>query len=269
MEWFSGQLFRALAPRLPRVEMPRPPRALEPYELLTIPRKGRGGSLGGTWFPAANAGSGEVRGAVLMMPPWMEWGRSYFHRRGRIVALREAGYHVLTADFSGFGASSPPQGFFDRDVADALAELRRRGAGLPLHFWGVSSGGHWAHPVLSREEGVLGAFFEDVSPHLIEWSRNTQPLGLPFYKIFQHVTRSSYRFMDMRRHAPHLRVQAKAYVSGEDDRGVRPDDTRALARLAGGECLIVEGADHLGSIRTANQQIIDLALDTFRRGGGA
>lgn len=261
LERFSLALFRALSPRLPRIEQPPPPDALAPFETLSIARGERGGELSATWYPAGR----EARGAVLLLPPWLEWGRSYFHRRGRIEALRAAGYDALTCDLSGFGTSSAPRGFYDRDVEAALDELERRAPGKPLHLWGVSSGGHWAHPVLSRRDGIAGAFFEDVSPHLIEWSHHVQPLGRPFYWIFEYLTGPSYRFIDMRRHAPHLRVEAAAYVGGELDTGVLADDTRTLARLAGADCMIVDGARHLGAIRLATERVIELALATFER----
>lgn len=265
MEAVSNVLFRVLAPRLPEIHQPDPPVSLTPYEHLEIPRRERGGSLSATWFPVPEP----ARGAVLLMPPWLEWGRSYFHRRGRIEALREAGYSVLTVDFSGFGESSPPAGYFERDVDDALAVLEEKAAGLPRHFWGVSSGGYWAHPVLARREAVRGAMFEDVSAHLIEWSWRTAPVGRPMYLVFRYATRPAYRFLDIRRHAPFLRVAAATYVSGALDHGVRPEDTRELARRAGGEAVIIPEAKHLGSIRIATRRVIDLALDTFARAEAA
>ncbi|MCB1058151.1 MAG: hypothetical protein KDD11_21845 [Acidobacteria bacterium] len=265
MERVSNVLFRVLAPRLPEVEQPAPPASLEPYEQLTIPRRGRGGVLSATWFPAP----GTARGAVLMMPPWLEWGRAYFHRRGRIEVLREAGYAVLTADFSGFGGSSSPHGYFERDVDDALSVLEERCPDRPRHLWGVSSGGYWSHPVLARRDVVRGAMFEDVAPHLIEWSWRTAPIGRPMYLVFRFVTSSAYRFLDIRRHAPFLKVAAATYVSGALDHGVLPADTEELARRTGGQAMVVPEAKHLGPIRVANRRILDLALETFERAEAA
>jgi pimeloyl-ACP methyl ester carboxylesterase len=255
-------LFLALSPRLPQVEQPAPPERLEPFEVVAVPRPGGRGPLGGTWFPA----QGPAHGAVLLLHPWLVWGRAYFHLRGRIEALRAAGYHALAIDFPGFGASGPRRGcFFDGDVEAGLEFLRRRADGLPLHVWGVSAGGYWAHPALSRTDAVSGAFFEDVSPHLLEWSWRMAPWGRPFYLFFRNVFAPAYRFLDIRRHAAGMSLGAVAYVSGERDRGVRPEDTRELSRRAGGRCLVVPGAEHLGSIKLAGPEVIGLALDTFRR----
>jgi hypothetical protein len=256
----AGFFLRTFSPSLPRIEQPPPPPELGPCERFEIPRPERGGRLGATWYPAPAA-----RGAVLLAPPWVEWGQAYFHRRGRIEALRAAGYHVMTFDLSGFGASGPRAGLFDRDVADALAALRERAGGLPLHLWGVSSGGYWSQMLLSRTDGVLGAVFEDVSPHLVEWAANTAPWGWPAFAAFPRVVPDADAFLNLRRHAPFLQVRAAAYVGGEMDRGAPAVHTRELARLAGAECLIVPGAPHLGAIKQAGEEVVALALRTFER----
>ena len=163
------------------MEQPEPPDGLLPCEPVTIARPEGLGPLTALWYPAP----GETHGAVLLLHPWLAWGKSYFYRRGRIQALRAAGYAVLTIDFPGFGGSGRRGGFPDRDVEAALDDLRRRAPGVPLHVWGVSSGGYWAHLVLSRMDGVSGAMFEDVSSHLIRWSWRRLPLKRPLYVFFR------------------------------------------------------------------------------------
>jgi alpha/beta superfamily hydrolase len=256
-------LFLALSPRLPRVEPPKTPERLAPFEDVTVPRlRGRGG-LTATWFPAP----GRARGAVLLLHPWLVWGKAYFHLRGRIEALRAAGYHALTLDFAGFGGSGSPSGFFDWNVEAGLQYLRERASDLPLHVWGVSAGGYWAHPVLSRTRFVSGALFEDVAPHLLEWSWRSAPAGRPFYLFFRTAFRSAYRFLDIRRHAGSTSLKAVTYVSGELDQGVRPQDTLSLASTANARHRVIPGADHLGSIKAAGDEVIGLALETFRQAG--
>ena len=263
-ERVSFWLFRHLAPRLPRIEQPEPPAGLAPFETVEIERPGRAGRLRGTWFE--RNGGAPACGAVLLLPPWIEWGRAYFHRRGRLEALRDAGYHVLTVDFPGLGGSGPPDGFFDRDVEDALRYLAARAPDLPRHLWGVSSGGYWAHMALSRADagwGVRGAVFEDVSPHLLEWAGRAMPIAKPFHLLFRTLFPRSFRYFDLRRHAGHLQVTEVAYLSGERDPGIRPGETRELARLAGAEARIVPGAGHLEAIKLATDEVVSLALETF------
>jgi pimeloyl-ACP methyl ester carboxylesterase len=261
LERLAMGCFLALSPRLAKVPQPEPPDRLAPFEHLAVPRRHGPGTLAATWYPAA----GRPRGAVLLLHPWLIWGRAYFNLRGRIQALRAAGYHALTVDLGGFGASGAPTVFFDRDVEAALDFLHRRAACLPLHVWGVSSGGYWAHPVLSRTGVVAGGFFEDVSPHLFEWSWRMAPLGRPGYVLYRALLAPAHRFLDIRRHAGSMSLGAVTYVSGERDKGVRPQDTRALAELAGGRSHIVAGAEHLGAIKIAGDEVIGLALDTFQR----
>jgi len=261
MERLAMGAFLALSPRLPRTPQPEPPERLAPWESVVVPRQGGRGHLSATWYPAP----GRPRGGVLLLHPWMVWGKGYLHLRGRVEALRAAGYHVLAPDFPGFGESGSPFGFFDRDVEAGIEFLLQRVGELPLHVWGISAGGYWAHPFLSRTDVVSGAMFEDVSPHLFEWSWREVPLYRPGYSLFRLCLRSAYRFLNLRRHAGSMPLGAVTYVSGERDRGVRPEDTRTLASLAGGECHIVAGAGHLASIKVATEEVIALALDTFRR----
>lgn len=260
-ERLAMRYFLALSPHLPPVAQPEPPERLAPFESVTVPRRHGHGTLSATWFPA----SGSPRGGVLLLHPWLVWGKAYFHLRGRVEALRTAGYYVLALDFPGFGASGPPDGFFDRDVEAGVEALLERVGDLPLHLWGISSGGYWAHPFLSRTDVVTGAMFEDVSPHLFEWSWRETPLYRPGYFLFRLCLPSAYRFLDIRHHAAAMSLRAVAYVSGERDRGVLPEDTRELARLAGGRCHIVPGAGHLAAIKLAAEDLTALALDTFQR----
>lgn len=267
-ERLSRFLFYSFGPSLRRAAPIEPPPELAPFERFSIPRggvgegRGRRGELAATWYPS----SAEPRGAVLLSHPWVEWGQSYFYRRGRIEALRAAGFHVLTFDLSGFGGSAPPDGFWDRDLEDALGALVERAGGLPLGFWGVSSGGYWGHMLMSRHRPFRAAVFEDVSPHLIEWSWRQAPFGRPFYLVFRSGLARAYAYLDLRRHAPHLGVRAVAYVGGADDPGIPAPDHRRLAEIARGELLLVPGAGHLASIKMATPDVLGLALATLEKG---
>lgn len=227
-------------------------------------RSGRPGALSTTLFPAAGA----AVGSVLFLHPWLEWGAAYFHRRGRLPAVRAAGFDAWLLDFSGFGRSAATARFYDRDVVDALDAMAERRPGLPLLVWGVSAGGYWAHVALSQRGGVRAAFFEDVSAHLFEWSWRERPLWRPAFVLFRTLFPDFYQWLDIRRHAPHLGVRAAAYVSGELDPGVPPEDTRALARAAGSPQLVLPGIGHLEGIKREPERVIGLALETFQRGLG-
>ena len=260
-EAVAGRLFRALEPRL-RGRQPRIPRRLTPYTRYAIARP-RGGELSATWFPAV--GGAAPRGAVLLAPPWHEWGQTFLHYYGRIEALRAAGYHALTFDPAGLGDSGTPVGLADRDLEVAIAELRQRAPGLPLHFWGVSFGGYWAHPALCRTTGILGAVFEDVATNLIDWSRRIEPNAWPCYFFFRYALPRAYRYLDLRRHAAHLKVAAASYIGGAQDPGVSAEETRRLARLAAGESLVIPGAGHLEALRKSRDRVTAFALETFER----
>lgn len=262
--------FEALSPPIGRRREQPPPPDLAPYEVLRVPRLGRPGHLGSTFFPALTRAP---RGAVLLCPPRLQWGRAYLHRRGRLETLREAGYHALTFDLAGFGASDPAEGMLDRDVGDALEALRERVPGLPLHLWGISSGGTWALIALSRNRGVQGAFFEDTPAHLFEWSHRIAPRWAPAYRCYRSVLRRAYRFLDLRRHAPGLQVRTAAFLSGGTDPGVPSSDTRELASLAAAAGIpaaarVLPGLAHLEAVKRAPREVFALALEAFARAEG-
>lgn len=258
-EQLGSRLLAALAPRVPRGIALAPPEHFAPFEHFKISRSGHSGHLAATWFPAA----GEARGAVLLTHPFIKVGQAYFHRQGRLEALRAAGFHALTFDLGGLGASTPFMGFLDAEVADALAALEERAAGLPLYFWGVCTGGYWSHFVLGRRAAVRGAMFEDVTSHLIEWSWRMTPWGRPAFLVFRYGLPRAYRYLDIRAHLPHFKTRHLAYVGGGRDRGVPEAETRELARRSGGTCLIVPQSGHLSSIKRANGEVKALALKTF------
>lgn len=284
-EWLEragSHLLLALAPRLGASRETPPPPAFSPFAPVEIPRSADPGSLRGWFFPAnATTDVGGARGAVLLCHPWVPFGQGYFYRRGRIPALRRAGYHVMTFDFGGFGQESGPEsgpenerapaprGYFDRDVDDALAELGRRVGDAPIHLWGVSAGGYWAHMALSRRETPIhGAVFEHVTDHMIEWSKRMAPLGLPCYLFYQHVLRPAYRYLDASVHAAHLQARAVAYVGGDLDHGAPAESLHLMAHRARAARFVVKDADHLDAIRRDGRGVIDLALKTFRKAEG-
>jgi hypothetical protein len=270
-EFLASRLFRRIGPRLAREPLPSPPEELQPFEERRIARLRGPGTLSALFLPA----EGWVRGGVLFLPPWLPWGKTYFYRRGRLEAARAAGYASLVLDLPGFGASAPPVGFYDVDVLAALDALRAEVGDRPLHIWGVSSGGYWAHPVVSgstcRALGrppveVAGAMYEDVSHHLIDWASRMSPRARFLHRLFRVSFRGAQRFFEMRDHAAARGARASAYVSGERDPGVLPADTEALAHAAGGEKLVVPGANHLGAIKLQNLRVIELGLRTFAAG---
>ncbi|MEM9557642.1 MAG: alpha/beta fold hydrolase [Acidobacteriota bacterium] len=274
----SGALLLALAPRI-RGEALTPQERFAPFERVEIPRRAASGTLSGWWLPSTidaarvadgtddSDGASGTRAVAVLGHPWVPWGQGHFYRRGRIPALRRAGFDVLTFDLGGFGDSGPrPRGYFDRDLHDVLDWVAARRPHLPRLYWGISSGGYWAHQALATRSDVAAAVFEDVSAHLIEWSERELAWSAPFCVLFRTLFRRGFRYLDARRHAPHLRVPVVGYVGGAEDRGARPEDTRALATSAGGAVLIVDGAGHLDAIRRAGPEVIAFALDTFERG---
>jgi fermentation-respiration switch protein FrsA (DUF1100 family) len=89
------------------------------------------------------------------------------------------------------------------------------------------------------------------------------PWGRPCYLIFQATLPRAYRFLDIARHGAAATLRAATYVSGENDPGVHPEDTKRLAQAAQGEAWIVPGAGHLGSIKVGNRELLEHAVGVF------
>jgi hypothetical protein len=118
---------------------------------------------------------------------------------------------------------------------------------------------------LTQGARVQGVCFEDVTVHLLEWSRRLMPMGRPFYHLYRRCLPEIDHYLDLRSHAPYLQAQSVTYIGGEEDRGALAADTRHLAELAGGECHLFPAMGHLESIKGANAVVLALALDTFAR----
>ncbi|MEM1181217.1 MAG: alpha/beta fold hydrolase [Acidobacteriota bacterium] len=261
----AGQgLLKALSPKLPTVPTAPPPAALEPATDFEIDRTEAPGRLAATWFPA----DGETaRGVVLLLHPWHGRGQAYFHRHRRIPVLRDAGYHVMSFDFGGIGASGPTRRHFaDRDVLDAVRVAKGRAGERPLHLWGVCLGGFYGCLAMLEATEVDSAFFEDVTPHPLTWSRRRAPWGRPAYRFFQTALPSAYRFLDLFEQAPRLSGRPTAWVSGAWNDTVLTQETREIARRAGGRALIVDDAKHLECMRRGRGSMVELALGTFAMG---
>lgn len=260
-ERLVARLLNTLAPAHAGPEGGSPPPALLPYEKLSIERRRGGEKLSGTWYPAYVG----PRGAVLLLHPWTREGQAYFHRHGRLDALRAAGYHALTLDFPGFGTTPSAVEFDDRTVDDGLRLLERRSDGLELFVWGVSWGGLWAHLALTKTDQVAGAVFEDVPCHAFDWLRRSGRLPRALDFILRRLFAGPQSYLDVREHALCLDLGAVSYLSGSRDSMVRPEETRRLAVRAQGSSNVVQGAGHLEAITHANRAVLRTALETFER----
>lgn len=100
------------------------------------------------------------------------------HRVG--LALAEAGVAAYALDMRGHGASGtrgdvPKVGQLDEDVADVLAELKRRHPGAALTMIGFSSGGGFALRTAGGANGELFERFVMVAPMLHQRAPTARP----------------------------------------------------------------------------------------------
>lgn len=260
-ERLGHRLLGALAPRVPAHRAKDPPPALSPWRRLVLEESGL--ELDSIFYSSSRT---HPRGLVVMAHPWVAGGQAYFYRRRRLPALSDAGFHVLTFNFPGFGRSQrrSPR-FHDFDVASALRHGDSLAEGLPLFFWGVSGGGYWGLPAVTRFPLVRAAIFEEVPAHLISWADRTAPERRHFYRFYRHALRPAYRFLDLKRHAARLRCPA-CFISSADDPGIPAVDTLALAGAAGARHRIVPEAKHLDAFKRDPEGVLGAAFEVLEEG---
>jgi pimeloyl-ACP methyl ester carboxylesterase len=112
----------------------------------------------------AEAGTGPL---VLLLHGFPEFWWSWRHQ---LVAVADAGYHVVAPDLRGYGASDkPPRGYdgptLASDVAGLVRALGERDAVVVGHDWGGHLGWSVAalHPAVVRRLVVLSI------PHPLRW----------------------------------------------------------------------------------------------------
>jgi pimeloyl-ACP methyl ester carboxylesterase len=112
----------------------------------------------------AEAGTGPL---VLLLHGFPEFWWSWRHQ---LVALAEAGYHVVAPDLRGYGASDkPPRGYdaptLAADVAGIVRALGERDAVIVGHDWG----GHLAWSVAALHPAVVRRMVVLSIPHPLRW----------------------------------------------------------------------------------------------------
>ena len=208
-----------------------------------IPRSS-GGLLAGLLFPVD-----APRGIVLLGHPGIPPGKGYFHRSDRIPFLRERGFAVATFDHGGFGESDDPTRLYHEEWADVLAWARRRFPDLPVHVWGVSIGGYFAHHALAAadEPGVASAIFDQVAPDLLHYKGE----GVGSRRIAGLVgavaAPSALKWFPAEAHALHVKADRVLYVTGAKDAGIPIEHARRLVAHANplARHHVVEDARHL------------------------
>ncbi len=225
-----------------------------------IPRAA-GGVLAALLFPHP-----DPQGVVLLAHPGIGPAKGYFHRGDRIPFLRDLGFSVATFDHGGFGESDAMSGLYHREWADVLAWARRRFPRAPLHAWGVSLGGYFAHHALAEDAaGVSSAVFEQVAPDLFAYRVPGQPLLRAGSVLSRTLAPGAARWFPARAHALHVKADRVLYVSGDADRGIPLEDARSLVRAASplARHHVVAGAGHLEAWKLGGAAVRDAVRATL------
>lgn len=123
-----------------------------------------GARVVGRWFPAERS-----RGAVVLAHPDKRYAQHWFVENGWVDFLHEAGFDVLTFDFTGYGGSTGVATYYHEDLVAAARVAERWAGGLPVHVVGVSMGafvGANASPFLPFVDGLV---LESPYPSFNSW----------------------------------------------------------------------------------------------------
>lgn len=220
-----------------------------------------GGVLAALHFPHP-----APRGLVLFGHPGIPPAKGYFHRSDRIPFVRELGFAAVSFDHGGFGESDPPAGLHHHEWADVLGWARKRFPDLPLHVWGVSLGGYFAHHALARDAGVSSAIFEQVTPNLLHYGDNGKLRAAEL--VGRALAPSALRWFAAEAHAPHVRADHLLYLSGTEDHGITNAESERLWHAAGPFAArrVVEGARHLEAWKKGGASVRDAVAATLLKG---
>jgi pimeloyl-ACP methyl ester carboxylesterase len=121
-------------------------------------------SANGIRLHVASAGTGPL---VLLLHGFPEFWWSWRHQ---LVALADAGFHVVAPDLRGYGASDkPPRGYdaptLAADIAGIVRALGERDAVIVGHDWG----GHLAWSVAALHPSVVSRIAVLSIPHPLRW----------------------------------------------------------------------------------------------------
>lgn len=180
----------------------------------------------------AEPAQGEVRGAVLLAPPFAEEMNKCRRMAARMARLLAAqGWQVVRPDLRGCGDSAGE--FRDADwadwIADLQAELAALPAGLPVWLWCIRAGALLAEPLAEARPDL----------NLLLWQ--------PVLNGAQHLQQF-------------LRLHAGGRIVGAAAEGPSP-----LGRLRAGECVELGGYE-LGPALARGMERATLALPASFRG---
>ncbi len=141
-----------------------------PHEVFTL-HGNNGARLPARWFPASTNHTGKAAGTVVLCHPDKRYAQHWWIVSGWVDQFLEAGFNVLTFDFTQYGGSKGGSTYLYQDVICATHEARRRAPEGTLHVFGVSLGAFAAavaSPWLEADTLILespypdfGSWYED------------------------------------------------------------------------------------------------------------
>ncbi|MCE7996591.1 MAG: prolyl oligopeptidase family serine peptidase [Roseivirga sp.] len=161
---------------------PLPEQERKNWQPINVKSK-TGAELQLLWYQQQNA-----RGAIVLGHPMGKAAKGVFLKNGHASRLIEKGFNVMLYDFNGFGESQMGSFNFYHDAEAAGLKAKELSPGLSLGYHGISLGGMWICPVLSKETNP----FKYV---ILESAATTLPEFWRHYPLAHKILRLSFFFM--------------------------------------------------------------------------
>lgn len=138
----------------------------------------------------------DARGTVVLGHPMGKAAKGVFLKNGHAGRLIEIGFNVMLYDFNGFGESQMGDFNFYHDAEAVGMKAKSLSPGLSLGYHGISLGGMWICPVLSKETNPFAYV-------ILESAATTLPEFWKHYPLAHNVLRFSFLFIP--KHAEYLK----------------------------------------------------------------
>ncbi len=135
------------------------------------------------WHQQQNA-----RGTIVLGHPMGKAAKGLFLKNGHAQQLIAKGFNVMVYDFNGFGESQMGSFNFYHDAEAAGLKAQALSPGMKLGYHGMSLGGMWICPVLSKETNPF-------SYVILESAATTLPEFWKHYPLAHKILRFSFFFI--------------------------------------------------------------------------
>ena len=220
---------------------PLSPEAYASWQRFDLKSKS-GATIRTIWHPAENA-----RGTIVLGHPMGKAAKGMFLKNGHAQRLIDLNFNVMLLDINGFGESSMGSFNFYHDIEAAALKARELSGDLLMGYHGLSLGGMWVCPVLSKELNPFSyVILESAATTLPEFWRH-YPTAYKLLKLSFAFIPKHAEYLKPIKHVPHFKGVEKLlliYSDGDEYTPLEMGERFKEAAQVPAELWNPSGADH-------------------------